>query len=112
MILVEARHHLALVGLVALLHQRAEASLLDEGVLGHVERRKPQERRVTEIAGTEETAGLQMAQAVRIARLEQERAIEIVRLLGHLLARHGVEAVICAMKARKSRAASARMPLR
>ncbi len=49
---------------------------------------------VGEIAGTQKPAGLQIAQAMGVARLEQERAIEIVCLFGQLVARHGIEAVL------------------
>ena len=56
-------------------------------VVGHVERREPEERRVGERARTQEAARLQMAEAVLVARLDQERAIEVVRLLGGLVAR-------------------------
>jgi hypothetical protein len=88
-ILVEAADHLALVDVVALLHQRAQRIGRQVRAVRHVERREPEERRVGEIARTQEASGLEKAQPMRIARAGEEGAVEVVRLLRGLLA-HGL----------------------
>src|SRR5207302_1505230 len=76
-----------LVDLEALLHQRAQAvgrKLV--GAIRNIERRKPEIGQVAKPAGAEEAAGLQVAQPTLVARLEEERAIKLVRLFGDLFA--------------------------
>jgi hypothetical protein len=94
-VFVETPDHLALVDLVAFLHQRGERvrrQCTDR--LGNIERRKPQIGYIAEIAAAEEAAGLQIAQPVAVAGLEEERAIQIVRLLCRFLARDLVMPVL------------------
>ena len=114
MILVERRDHLALVDLEALRHQRAERVRRKHAApLRHVERREPEighDRRAT--AAAEEAAGLQKAQAVPVARLDEIGAVEVVRLLRHLLARDLVRPVLREERETNSPLTSARTPLR
>src|SRR5262249_42723193 len=62
--------------------------------VGELERRKPRVRRLAERAGLEEAAGLEKAQAVLIARRDQQRAIELVRPPRDLVARRRVGAMV------------------
>ena len=113
-ILVEARHRLALVDLEALLHQRAErvSGRKSSAPSRDLERREPEIGHVAEIARTQEAARLQMAQAVPVARRDEVGAIEIVRLLGGLLAGGFIGAVLGDEAPESRGAISARTPLR
>src|SRR5262249_28100446 len=95
MLLVERRHDLRLVGLEALLHQRAQRAVsraLD--AVGDVELRKAEKGPVGERAWLEEATGLEKSQAMLVARRGEGRAIELVRPACPLVARGAVVPVI------------------
>ena len=71
-LVVEARHRLALVDLEALRHQRAKRMRRERiGALDDIERREPQVRHVAEVAAAQEAARLQETQTVVVAGREQ-----------------------------------------
>src|SRR6516162_145911 len=80
-------HRLALVDLEALRHESAERvrSQLQSTFL-HVEWRKPEVWHVAERPAAQETARLQVAQAVLVARAHEERVVEVMRLSRELVA--------------------------
>ena len=85
---VEPGDRLALVDVETLRHQRAQRVWGEApGALPDLERRKPEIRHVAERSPAQEAARLQEAQAMAVARREQVGAVEVMRLLRHLLAR-------------------------
>ena len=85
MILVEPGHGFTLVHLETLRHERAER-VRRKDIPADFHGRKPKERRFGKSTSAQKPAGLQIGEAVLVARLEQKRAIEVVRLLRNFIA--------------------------